>query len=260
MHREGERRDRDRHRAARARVAEGGREAEAEGVSVEVVDPRTLQPLDEEALVASVRKTNRCVVAHEAVARMGFGAEVAAVVQDQAFDWLDAPVERVGARFTPGAVRAGDGELRDPARRRRAPGDSPDGRSGRWQRRSSCPGSARAWSPGTITKWLKREGEGVAKGEPLYEVDTEKVTQEVEADLGGVLLRIAVPEGEVAVGETLGWIGQAGEEVEAPSGDGAAAAPRHRHPHRRSSRPCRPQPPSPPGCRRAARRDACCAA
>src|SRR6266481_1993623 len=76
-------------------------EAEKEGVSVEVVDPRTLQPLDEETLVASVKKTNRAVVAHEAVTRMGFGAEVAAVLQYQAFDWLDAPIERVGARFTP---------------------------------------------------------------------------------------------------------------------------------------------------------------
>jgi acetoin:2,6-dichlorophenolindophenol oxidoreductase subunit beta len=75
--------------------------AEKEGVSVEVVDPRTLQPLDEETIVASVKKTNRCVVAHEAVVRMGFGAEVAAVVQHQAFDWLDAPVERVGSKFTP---------------------------------------------------------------------------------------------------------------------------------------------------------------
>ena len=76
-------------------------EAEGEGVSVEVVDPRTLQPLDEETLVASVKKTNRCVVAHEAVVRGGFGAEVAAVIQYQAFDWLDAPIERVGSRFVP---------------------------------------------------------------------------------------------------------------------------------------------------------------
>jgi pyruvate/2-oxoglutarate/acetoin dehydrogenase E1 component len=76
-------------------------QAEAEGVSVEVVDPRTLQPLDEAALVDSVKKTNRCVVAHEAVVRGGFGAEVAAVIQYQAFDWLDAPVERVGSKFTP---------------------------------------------------------------------------------------------------------------------------------------------------------------
>ena len=74
---------------------------EEQGVSVEVVDPRTLQPLDEELIVESVKKTNRCVVAHEAVTRMGFGAEVAAVVQHQAFDWLDAPIERVGAKFTP---------------------------------------------------------------------------------------------------------------------------------------------------------------
>ncbi len=76
-------------------------EAEQAGISVEVVDPRTLQPLDEEALGGSVKKTNRAVVAHEAVVRGGFGAEVAAVLQYQAFDWLDAPVERVGARFTP---------------------------------------------------------------------------------------------------------------------------------------------------------------
>src|SRR5213594_1028417 len=77
------------------------KQAEENGVSVEVLDPRTLQPLDEDAIVASVKKTNRCVVAHEAVTRMGFGAEVTAVVQHQAFDWLDAPIERVGAKFVP---------------------------------------------------------------------------------------------------------------------------------------------------------------
>src|SRR6187397_1040041 len=76
-------------------------EAEGEGISVEVWDPRTLQPLDVESLVASVKKTNRVVVAHEAVTRMGFGAEIAAVVQEQALDWLDAPIERVGAKFAP---------------------------------------------------------------------------------------------------------------------------------------------------------------
>jgi acetoin:2,6-dichlorophenolindophenol oxidoreductase subunit beta len=75
--------------------------AEEQGISVEVVDPRTLQPLDEGTIVSSVKKTNRCVVAHEAITRMGFGAEVAAVVQHAAFDWLDAPIERVGAKFTP---------------------------------------------------------------------------------------------------------------------------------------------------------------
>ena len=76
-------------------------DAEEDGISVEVIDPRTLLPLDEDALVESVKKTNRCVVAHEAIVRMGWGAEVAALVQERAFDYLDAPVERVGAKFAP---------------------------------------------------------------------------------------------------------------------------------------------------------------
>ncbi|HET9506667.1 MAG TPA: alpha-ketoacid dehydrogenase subunit beta [Gaiellaceae bacterium] len=76
-------------------------EAEQEGISVEVLDPRTLLPLDEEAIIRSVQKTNRCVTAHEAVTRGGVGAELAAVVQEGAFDYLDAPIERVGAKFAP---------------------------------------------------------------------------------------------------------------------------------------------------------------
>jgi len=76
-------------------------DAEQEGISVEVVDPRTLLPLDEETIIASVKKTTRCVTAHEAVTRGGFGAELAAVVQQGAFDYLDAPIERVGAKFAP---------------------------------------------------------------------------------------------------------------------------------------------------------------
>jgi pyruvate dehydrogenase E2 component (dihydrolipoamide acetyltransferase) len=66
---------------------------------------------------------------------------------------------------------------------------------------------------GTIVRWLKSEGEQVQKGEPLYELDTDKVTQEVEADASGVLLRIAVQEGEVPVGQTIAVIGEEGEEA-----------------------------------------------
>jgi pyruvate dehydrogenase E2 component (dihydrolipoyllysine-residue acetyltransferase) len=68
---------------------------------------------------------------------------------------------------------------------------------------------------GTIVKWLKSEGDSVEKGEPLYELDTDKVTQEVEADASGVLLKIAIPEGEVEVGKTIAVIGEQGEEVPA---------------------------------------------
>jgi pyruvate/2-oxoglutarate/acetoin dehydrogenase E1 component len=73
----------------------------AEGVEAEVIDPRTLVPLDLDTIVESVRRTNRLVVAHEAVEHGGFGAEIAAAVQAAAFDDLDAPIERVGAPFTP---------------------------------------------------------------------------------------------------------------------------------------------------------------
>jgi pyruvate dehydrogenase E2 component (dihydrolipoamide acetyltransferase) len=66
---------------------------------------------------------------------------------------------------------------------------------------------------GTIVRWLKSEGEEVKKGEPLYELDTDKVTQEVEADVGGVLLKILVQEGEVPVGTPVAFLGEAGEDI-----------------------------------------------
>ncbi|MFT4659678.1 MAG: pyruvate dehydrogenase E1 component beta subunit [Ilumatobacter sp.] len=74
---------------------------EAEGISVEVIDPRTLQPLDTATIVESARKTGRVVVVHEAVRFGGLGAEVAAQIQEEAFDYLDAPVGRVAAPFSP---------------------------------------------------------------------------------------------------------------------------------------------------------------
>ena len=69
---------------------------------------------------------------------------------------------------------------------------------------------------GVVVRWLKEEGDQVEKGEPLYELDTEKVTQEVEAEASGVLLKIAVREGEVPVGQTVAVIGEKGEEVAEP--------------------------------------------
>src|SRR3990172_1914570 len=66
---------------------------------------------------------------------------------------------------------------------------------------------------GTIVRWLKAEGEPVRKGEPLYELDTDKVTQEVEAEADGVLLKVLLPGGEAAVGTLVALIGEAGEDV-----------------------------------------------
>ncbi len=74
---------------------------ERAGISVEVIDPRTLYPLDTGTILASVRKTGRAVIAHEAPVFMGIGAEIAATISEQAFDYLDAPVMRVGAPHHP---------------------------------------------------------------------------------------------------------------------------------------------------------------
>jgi len=74
---------------------------DADGVSVEVLDPRTLYPLDEKGIIDSVKKTHRLVIIHEEVKFAGSGAEIAALVAEEAFDYLDAPILRVAAPFCP---------------------------------------------------------------------------------------------------------------------------------------------------------------
>lgn len=73
----------------------------AEGIAAEVIDPRSLFPLDLDTILASVRRTSRCLVVHEAVKRCGIGAEIAAQIMEQAFDDLDAPVERLAGLDVP---------------------------------------------------------------------------------------------------------------------------------------------------------------
>jgi pyruvate dehydrogenase E1 component beta subunit len=80
---------------------EAAEDAASEGISTEVIDLRCTVPLDLETVLASVRKTGRLVVAHESHRRLGVGAEIAALVQEHAFDYLDAPVSRVGALDVP---------------------------------------------------------------------------------------------------------------------------------------------------------------
>jgi pyruvate dehydrogenase E1 component beta subunit len=83
------------------RALEAAEELSKEGISVEVVDPRTLQPLDGETIIESVKKTHKVVIVHEAVKFAGPGAEIAAMIAEEAFDYLDAPIKRVAAPFTP---------------------------------------------------------------------------------------------------------------------------------------------------------------
>lgn len=84
------------------RALEAAETLSREGISVEVLDPRTLVPLDEESIVQSVKKTGRVLIVHEAVKRGGFGGEIAGVIaESEAFDYLDAPIRRLGGAAVP---------------------------------------------------------------------------------------------------------------------------------------------------------------
>ena len=83
------------------RVLKAAETLEEEGISLEVIDPRTLKPLDEDTILDSVRKTGRLMIVHEACKMGGFGAEIAAIAAEKAFDYLDAPIKRVAALDSP---------------------------------------------------------------------------------------------------------------------------------------------------------------
>ena len=80
---------------------DAAKELAAEGIHVEVIDPRTLVPLDEDRILSSVRKTGRLIIAHEAVRRCGIGAEIASIVAEKEFQSLKAPIKIVASKNTP---------------------------------------------------------------------------------------------------------------------------------------------------------------
>jgi pyruvate/2-oxoglutarate/acetoin dehydrogenase E1 component len=83
------------------KALEAAEELSGEGIDIEVLDPRSLSPLDSESLVTSVKKTGRLLVAHEACITGGIGGEIAAIAAKEAFGFLDAPIERIGAPDVP---------------------------------------------------------------------------------------------------------------------------------------------------------------
>lgn len=77
------------------------KELQKSGISLEIIDPMTLMPLDEDTILTSVKKTGKAIIMHEAMKICGAGAEIASIIQREVFDYLDAPVERIGAKHTP---------------------------------------------------------------------------------------------------------------------------------------------------------------
>jgi len=206
---------------------EAAEKLSAEGIECEVIDLRSLAPLDDGAILQSLSKTGRLLVVDEAYAACGVGAEIAARVMERGFDLLDAPVLRlhtaavshpfspvfdpvvipqvdqvvekarllmaggpateVGGETAPiAAAAAGLG----PKRAQEAAPPSADGRVP-----IVIPNQGLTVAEATVKKWLVKLGERVAKGQPLFEIETDKATVEVEAETDGALDEIAAPAG-----------------------------------------------------------------
>ncbi len=180
-------------------------EAAADGVSADVIDLRTLMPWDSDMVLDSVRRTRRCLIVHEDLRTGGFGAEIAAVVADEAFLDLDAPVARVTMPDIPSPHHP---DLAGMRRCRRRSAFAP--RSTGWWGFDVIDVRVPDEQEGTkavVRAWLKQVGDTVAVNDPLVELETDKVTQEVPAPAAGVLAEILLEtDAEAVPGALLGRI------------------------------------------------------
>ena len=211
-----------------------------DGIEAEVIDLRTLRPLDMEPVLESVRKTNQVVVAEEGWRSCGMGAEIASRIYEGAFDYLDSPVARVAAPEVPVAYNATLERDAIPDEHNVLEAVRRLVRSS-WRGTDACPPTivmpkmGYDMNEGKIVNWLKKVGDQVQKGEPIAEIETEKVNIQIEAFASGVLQKILVQEGEtVPVGQPIAEIGTEGEVP-------AQAAKRTWRLHRPTSRTAEPK-------------------
>ena len=190
---------------------------ETAGISAEVVDLRTVRPMDTAAITASVRKTNRAVVLEEGWEMAGIGAQIADVVQRECFDDLDAPVLRVHQADAPMPYAK---NLERAAKPDAAKPSPPSGvcctssRNGafQWQPESSWKRSRRPWRRVASSNGTKAEGDAVHTGDVLAEVETDKAIMELVARGDGVLRKQLLAEGATAP------VGQLSAVLAAPDG------------------------------------------
>ena len=228
------------------RVLEAAQTLAAEGIEADVIDPRTIMPLDIDTIVASVRKTHRLLIVDEAWAMCGLGGEIAQAINELAFDELDAPPGRLHTAptshpFAPVLERA---MLVDTARIVQGVRDVIAGRPpvpDHWHTiglksaapAKSTPAPLKAAQPavqapapaagddepvrmpfgdltvseGTVVKWLKAVGDPVKEGELIAEIETDKAVVEIEAPISGRLSAIDQPVGAVVpMGGRIGGV------------------------------------------------------
>jgi pyruvate/2-oxoglutarate/acetoin dehydrogenase E1 component len=221
-------------------VADAAESLARDGIELEIIDPRTLVPLDIERIVESVRTTNRLLICHEAVERGGWAGEVAMQVMENAFDYLDAPIARVCGANVPmpysapleeavlpqaadvvDAIQAMLGVKSSGAVRAKPTGVTPTPQD--HEPRTNEAGSRRAHNGrlvevlvprlsdtmevGTVGEWQKAPGDRIAAGEPIVEIETDKATVVLEGEVAGVIEEIFAASGEdVLVGTVLATI------------------------------------------------------
>ena len=205
-------------------------ELEKEGLDVEVIDLRTLAPLDKPAILASVKKTSKAIVLHEASRTGGIGGEITAIIAEEAFEWLDAPVIRVASIDTPVPYSPPLEDYYLPQTKdvveQRASWRHIEPRILRMNTGEEMstevvmPQMGESIAEGTITKWLKKLGERVERDEPLFEISTDKVDAEIPSPAAGTLTEVRFKEGDTVEVNTVVAVldgDQAAATAEAPA-------------------------------------------
>ncbi len=186
--------------------------AERHEIEAEVIDPRTLRPLDLDTILDSVKKTNRAVIVEEGWPHGGVGANLAALIQEQAFDWLDAPVQRVTGADVPMPYSKPLEQAAFPHEEHIVQAALATFRDSLMATDVTMPRLSDSMEEGTVLKWLVEEGAEVKRGEPLVEIETDKANMTYESDTDGVLIEIVAQEGDtLPIGETIARVGEAGE-------------------------------------------------
>jgi biotin carboxyl carrier protein len=218
-------------------VAEKAAEiAGAEGIDAEVIDPRTIVPLDEETLLDSVKKTSRAIVIDEGHQSYGVTAEIASRLNEKAFYHLDAPVLRMGAMDVPVPFSPALEDLTVPTPEGVVETRASSARGSSFMPHDvTMPQLGMAQDAGKIVSWLKSPGDAVARGDALFEVETDKAVMEVESPADGFLTGVSYGEGEdVPVGQVIARISDSAKD------DAPAAEPADRAQPAVDSRPTHP--------------------
>ncbi len=203
-------------------VEQAASELASEGIDADVLDLRTLAPLDMGAILDSVERTGRLLIAHEANRTGGFGGEIAAEVAERGFLHLARPICRIAAKDAPVPYAPeleaehlpSVAEIVEAARKLARQKKERSGYHSRTVPTDVIlPQMGESITEGTITKWRVPVGEMVSRDDPLFDMATDKVDTEVPAALSGRLVEILVPEGHtVEVNTVVGRIAAEGED------------------------------------------------